>query len=486
MPGHVDQAVAGRYRLLGVIGRGGMGVVWRARDEYLHREVAVKELLLPAMLDAEAREVMLERFVREARAAARLDHPSIIDVYDVVVHDGLPWIVMRLVRGRSLDRMVRDDGPLPPTVAAWIGVQVLDALAAAHAEGILHRDVTPRNVLVDEMDRAVLTDFGIASITGATALTVAGGLIGSPGYIAPERFRGAQAGPESDLWSLGATLYFAVEGEPAYAADELPALIGMVLSEDPPPPKRAGPLASTLTGLMARDPAARPTAEATHRRLVAATSKRTTDRPVLQDFSPATGGPPAPVVTHPPTVASPTRRLTDGGPQDRPSFGRVARRVASWWWVGLIILVLVLGDPFHLVDDGRFATAPEVCTALTTETVNRLVPAGVRTGTCGWKKEEPPHNELVVETERLSRSLLTSGLKAAHERFARNRGSGAEDVADLGDEASMKTSDVQTDVWFRVSNLVVTVTYRRDTGDVPSRAGAVEAAREIAAYLRTS
>jgi serine/threonine protein kinase len=237
-----------------------MGIVWRARDEYLQRDVAVKEILLPRGLDEATQADLLERFLREARAAARLDHPGIIAVYDVIAEDGLPWIVMRLVRGRSLDQTVRESGALPPERVAAIGLQMLDALEAAHTDGILHRDVTPRNVLVGADGRVVLTDFGIASIDGATALTQTGALIGSPGYMAPERLSGHSAGPESDLWSLGATLYFAVEGRPAYAAREMAAVIGMVLTREPEPALQAGPLAPILRGLLTRDPAGRPTA----------------------------------------------------------------------------------------------------------------------------------------------------------------------------------------------------------------------------------
>ncbi|WP_433179344.1 serine/threonine-protein kinase [Actinoallomurus sp. CA-150999] len=285
MPSSAERTIAGRYRLLDSLGRGGMGIVWRARDEYLERDVAVKEILLPGNLDDATRAGLLERFVREARAAAHLDHPAIISVYDVVTEDDLPWIVMRLVRGRSLDQLVREDGPLLPDRVAAIGLQMLDALDTAHAAGILHRDVTPRNVLVGDDDRIVLTDFGIAAMEGATALTQTGALIGSPGYIAPERLRGRPSGPESDLWSLGAVLYFAVEGEPAYMAGEIPALIGMVLTEEPEPPAKAGPLAPILKGLLIKDPAARLSAENARRRLRAVTEASAAAGPALGELT---------------------------------------------------------------------------------------------------------------------------------------------------------------------------------------------------------
>ncbi|WP_239139608.1 serine/threonine-protein kinase, partial [Sphaerisporangium krabiense] len=182
--------LAGRYRLIAPIGQGGMGTVWRAADELLRQEVAIKEVLLPPELGAEHRAELRERTLREARAAASLrSHPSIVTVHDVVLEGGQPWIVMELVRGRSLDKIVREGGPLPPARVAAIGLAVLDALGAAHAAGILHRDVKPGNVLITDDGRVLLTDFGIATIAGDPALTQAGLLSGSPGYTAPERLR---------------------------------------------------------------------------------------------------------------------------------------------------------------------------------------------------------------------------------------------------------------------------------------------------------
>ncbi|GLW64882.1 hypothetical protein Arub01_31260 [Actinomadura rubrobrunea] len=253
--------LAERYRLDDLIGRGGMGAVWRSWDAMLDRWVAVKEVSPPDGLSEADVALLHERVLREARAAARLDHPAIVPVHDVIIADGRPWIVMKLVNGRSLDQVVRENGPLPPERVARIGVQVLDALRAAHAQGVLHRDVTPRNVLLSEDGRALLTDFGIAAVSGTTRLTQTGELVGSPGYMAPERLRGDVGGPESDLWSLGATLYKAVEGEPAYRADELAALVGAVLTQEPAPMRRAGQLAPLVMSLLARDPAHRPSAE---------------------------------------------------------------------------------------------------------------------------------------------------------------------------------------------------------------------------------
>ncbi|SEG99229.1 Serine/threonine protein kinase [Nonomuraea solani] len=247
--------LAGRYSLMSQLGQGGMGTVWLAVDELLRQQVAVKEVRLPADLDEAARRDLTERTLREARAAARLrSHPSIVTVHDVVMDSGRPWIVMELVHGRSLDRIVREDGPLPPAQVAWAGRHVLDALGAAHAMGVLHRDVKPGNVLMTQDGRVLLTDFGIATVAGDAALTQTGLLNGSPGYIAPERLRGEADGPEADLWSLGATLYMAVEGRAAYTGPNAAAVMAAVLLREPAPPQRAGPLTPVLAALLEKDP----------------------------------------------------------------------------------------------------------------------------------------------------------------------------------------------------------------------------------------
>jgi serine/threonine protein kinase len=250
--------LAGRYRLLSPLGQGGMGTVWRAVDELLRQEVAIKEVRLPPDLDEASRAELAERTLREARAAARLrSHPSIVTVHDVVLDGGRPWIVMELVHGRSLDRVVRDEGPLPPRQVAWIGLRMLDALGAAHASGVLHRDVKPANVMLTDDGRVLLADFGIATVAGDVALTQTGLLTGSPGYIAPERLRGEPDGPLSDLWSLGATLYTAVEGGPAFARANPAAVMAAVLMHEPAPPRLAGPLAPVLAAILEKDPVRR-------------------------------------------------------------------------------------------------------------------------------------------------------------------------------------------------------------------------------------
>ncbi|WP_066364243.1 serine/threonine-protein kinase [Herbidospora mongoliensis] len=248
--------VGRRYRLLSPVGRGGMGMVWHAHDVLLDRDVAVKELILPYGLDQQGRQTAHTRMLREARSAARLSHPGIVTVHDVVEEDGRPWIVMELVRAWSLEQAVRQSGPLPVVQAAEIGIRVLDALRHAHAAGILHRDVKPGNVLLTA-DRVVLTDFGIAAIEGDVSITHPGLLMGSPAYIPPERLQGRQITFAADLWSFGATLYAAVEGRPPYEGPDAVAVLGAVLTQEPNRPGRAGALMPVIEGLLRKNPADR-------------------------------------------------------------------------------------------------------------------------------------------------------------------------------------------------------------------------------------
>ncbi|MER6200074.1 serine/threonine-protein kinase [Streptomyces sp. NPDC001586] len=258
-----DRVVSGRYRLLEQIGRGGMGVVWRARDEVLARDVAVKEVRAPAGLDPAELQRMYRRLEREAWAAARVSHRGVVTVYDVASEDGRPWIVMELVRGLSLADVLEAEGPMSPQRAAHIGEQVLSALRSAHDAGVLHRDVKPGNVLIANDGRVVLGDFGIASLEGSSAITMTGEVVGSPEFLAPERALGRDPGPGSDLWSLGVMLYAAVEGvTPFRQATPLDTLRAVVDAELPPP-RRAGALEPVLEGLLRKDPAERlPAAEA--------------------------------------------------------------------------------------------------------------------------------------------------------------------------------------------------------------------------------
>jgi len=251
--------LAGRYRLDRPIGRGAMGVVWRGRDELLERDIAVKEVRLPAAVTPADADVVHQRTLREAKTAARLNHPGVVTVFDVFEEDGSPWIVMEFVRARALDQVVTEDGPLPPLAAARVGECLLSALSAAHSAGVLHRDVKPSNVLLGQDGRAVLTDFGIATFAGDPALTQVGMVVGSPGFTAPERLRGQPATPASDLWSLGATLYAAVEGRgPFERTGGAAAIMAGVVSENAPRAPSAGPLMPVIDALLRANPAARP------------------------------------------------------------------------------------------------------------------------------------------------------------------------------------------------------------------------------------
>lgn len=261
-----------------------MGVIWQARDELLGRDVAVKELLWPDRFSAPEWQAACQRAVGEARLAARVSHRNVIRVFDVVTEDGYPWIVLELVRGRSLHQVIRSAGPMRPAEAARIGLGLLAALRAAHAAGVVHRDVKPDNVLV-EPGRVVLTDFGIARGSDAPKAAGHGVLVGSPSYLAPERAYGRESGPPADLWGLGATLYAAVEGHGPFERDEGDqASLTAVVTDDLPPATRAGSLWPVISGLLRKDPG---------QRLDAATAER-----MLGDVTAAgPGTPPLPATT---------------------------------------------------------------------------------------------------------------------------------------------------------------------------------------------
>ncbi|GAA3441013.1 serine/threonine-protein kinase [Planomonospora venezuelensis] len=288
---HGGREIAGRYRLLRELGRGGMGAVWEAHDTLLNRPVAVKEVLLPPNLAPAEHERQLVRTAREARTAAKLNHPGIVAVYDVAEEDGRPWIVMELVRARGLDEV----GLLPVRQVAEIGRQVLAALHTAHRAGVLHRDVKPSNVLLTSEGRAVLTDFGIATVEGDASLTQTGMVTGSPSFLAPERATGTPAGPWSDLWALGATMYAMLVGHAPFERRDAIATLGALLTEEPdfgpvPPEMR-----EVLYGLLQREPAHRLTAEQADLLLAeaagdpAAAARRTASGPVAREHTGRTG-----------------------------------------------------------------------------------------------------------------------------------------------------------------------------------------------------
>ncbi|GAB2809242.1 hypothetical protein GCM10022221_03240 [Actinocorallia aurea] len=321
--------VAERYRLVKILGRGGMGVVWQASDERLRRDVALKQLVLPPGLSAEHRRLLVARVEREALAAAKLKHPGIVTVHDQVTDaEGIPWIVMEYVQGRSLADAVKADGPLSPREAARIGEAVLAALEAAHARGVVHRDVKPANILLED-GRTVVTDFGIAAVEGEGHLTQTGSVLGTPSYMAPEQVGAQPVGPAADLWALGATLYYAVEGRPPFSAASPSAVFVAIVQQDPAPSAHAGPLGPVLDALLRKDPAARPTAAETTAMLArVGSAPDTVPVPETVVASPAVPDPltPAPVASVPitpmpitPMPASGRQTTTVSGPPAPPA-----------------------------------------------------------------------------------------------------------------------------------------------------------------------
>ncbi|MEW2138738.1 serine/threonine-protein kinase [Streptomyces sp. NPDC005409] len=436
------RVVAGRYRLLEAIGRGGMGVVWRARDEVLARDVAVKEVRAPAGLDPAELQRMYRRLEREAWAAARIAHRGVVTVYDVASEGGRPWIVMELVHGLSLADVLEAEGPMSPQRAAHIGEQVLAALRSAHDAGVLHRDVKPGNVLLANDGRVVLSDFGIASLEGSSAITMTGEVVGSPEFLAPERALGRDPGPESDLWSLGVMLYAAVEGASPFRRATALDTLRAVVDEELPPPRRAGPLVPVLEGLLRKDPAERlPAAEAARmlRIVGAGGAVRASGGPVS---GPAAGrGPDAPtVLAHgrpqepgPARYGQPTPPLPGPGPGARES------RAGTVLTVGIVLMLLalvalgwlLLKDRGNGGGDGgtpsaSASTAPSVTTspsapaaASASASVSASASAGegqyvsvyvdaVRTsytGSCPPPAERAPAFTAIVEVERTPVSL---------------------------------------------------------------------------------
>jgi len=340
-----ERLIAGRYRLLSPLGEGGMGTVWRARDEVLHREVAVKEVRAPSGLPASDVERMYARLEREAWAAARVANRNVVTVYDVATQDGRPWIVMELVRGISLAELLDAEGPLEPQRAAHIGAEVLAALRAAHEAGVLHRDVKPANVLLSNDGRVVLTDFGIAQVEGSSALTMTGEVIGSPEFLAPERALGRTPGPESDLWSLGVLLYAAVEGNSPFRQATPLNTLRAIVDEELPPPRRAGPLAPVIEGLLRKDPAERiPADRAEHDlRIIAAGGAPSGATAPTPPYTPTIAAFPEPAPypsgerTRPVPAPAPT---TPVAPPREPERNRRAGLVLA---IGVVVLALAIG-----------------------------------------------------------------------------------------------------------------------------------------------
>jgi len=380
----VGRVVAGRYTLSAVVGHGGMGVVWRARDELLSRDVAVKEMIWPPYLTDGERRAACRRATREAQVAARLNHRNVIRVFDIVEEDGCPWIVMELLPYPSLLDVIADDGPLTPAAAARVGLQILAALRAAHAEGIVHRDVKPANILIGPGNRAVLTDFGIAWAADSSAITTAGMLIGSPSYIAPERARSGYSDAPGDLWGLGASLYAAVEGQPPFERANALASITAVVAEELRPATHAGPLWPVLSGLLRKDP---------NRRLGAAEAER-----MLRAVAAA-----------PASVASraPASMLSPPAPSPRRSRGPLAAALgsaallvvaASGTAVGLDVTRSSQGKPpataavTHPAAPSAHATTTSPSTPASPHTTARTSPAKTSRPYVAYNPNPKPHH----------------------------------------------------------------------------------------------
>ncbi len=317
------RVIGGRYRLEEPLGHGGMGVVWCAHDQLLDRTVALKEVVATQGASEEVR----ERMLREARAAARLDHPGAVRIYDVIDeddHSTPPWIVMEVLSGRTLKDAVNDDGPLPPPRVAEIGIALLDAVAAAHRAGILHRDVKPANVQLCDDGRVVLTDFGIAQVEGDSSITRTGDIVGSPAYMSPERARGMELGPKSDLFALGATLYAAVEGMSPFERETPIATLTAIVSDAPRPCQRAGPLAPVLNGLLDKDPERRMSEDEARDRLVAITHGEDTGETAAW------------------SAVTPTYDETRAMPSLSPPAPSTTVRKRPRRWLGVVLLLAVL------------------------------------------------------------------------------------------------------------------------------------------------
>ena len=398
--------VAERYRLTSQIGSGGMGRVWLARDEVLHRDVAVKEVVLPDGLTEAERDDLCDRTLREARAAGRLSHPNVVQVYDVVQFEGRPWIVMEFVRSRSLYQVIKQDGPLPPKRAAEIGLSIVEALRAAHAAGVWHRDVKPGNVLLAEDGRVVLTDFGLATFDGDGAVTRSGLILGSAQYISPERARDGVSGPQSDMWSLGATLYAAVEGRSPYARESSMATLTALATLPPDPPRRAGPLRGVLIGLLRKNPRHRLTVSQAAKELqrvvdgeARGRGRLLLPRPRAEAVTPvdgaSAGGPAVGTAPAPPGSGPLPNRRSHLQTATEETYRVPARRGRRWQWLALGLLLAAAvpvtvvmigagdgGDPVIAPPSGSpSATAPPLTAAMGIEGCLRAIPGDARTVT---------------------------------------------------------------------------------------------------------
>jgi hypothetical protein len=447
------RVVDGRFELESRLGGGGMGTVWRARDLLLHRYVAVKEVRPAdpdlAEYDPGTARMLRERVLREARALASIQHPNVVTIHHIV--DGgegtYPWLVMELVGGGSLaDRLAR--GPMSPAEAARVGRGVLDALRAAHAAGVEHRDVKPANVLLRTDGRPVLTDFGIAAIREATALTATGSIIGTADYMAPERVSGDPGGPSADLWSLAMMLYVAVEGDHPLRRGTTLATLAAVLHEDVPPPVRAGSLTPVLGRVLVRDPAARPDAE-TLDRMLAAAAETVPERAAKTGGAPATTSyrlaPPqdAVPVPQPPTHVVPMARARG---RRNPRRTALATLAAGAVLAGGLIWVALPGGDGGDGGDGGAAAAPtggktqatqrkspsptgSTKTPATAASTNLLTPENIRTVIAAFEKASGSDRfgSFLIYPDHASADMMVDGSRTRYVSYTYRPGAGAEE-----------------------------------------------------------
>jgi eukaryotic-like serine/threonine-protein kinase len=428
-----DRLIANRYALSAPLGRGGMGVVWRAQDAVLGREVAIKEVVFPPTMPEQERRPARARVMREARAAARLNHPAAVTLYDVVQDQGVTFIVMELVNAPTLADLVREGGPLPVERVAEIGVQVAGALEAAHQAGIIHRDVKPGNVMVPERGTAKLADFGIASLQGDPQLTSTGLVIGSPAYMAPEQAKGEASGPPADFWALGATMFYAVEGQPPFDRGTSIATLAAVVNDPPRRPERAGPLTPLLTALLDKDPRSRPTGPALRAELDRLTTRPAPPTEVLPIHGPGRSVPlPTPPVgpgdtqehPTPPSAPLPPGRAGDrevglpaaGSPGAAAPGGGDRRRV-----VAAVALLVVLALAGVLLVNNLRSTGDGDPTAAPTTAAGGGGTRGAQSTTPGATASTEAPGTTAAPTTTASNSGLPQGWREFVNRRGANR-----------------------------------------------------------------
>ncbi|MFJ5307189.1 serine/threonine-protein kinase [Streptomyces sp. NPDC088350] len=452
------RVVDGRFELESRLGGGGMGTVWRARDLLLHRYVAVKEVRPPdidlAEYDSGAAEMLRQRVLREARALARVEHPNVVTIHHIV--DGgegtYPWLVMELVQGGSLaDRLER--GPMAPAEAAQLGCGVLDALRAAHEAGVQHRDVKPANVLLRTDGRPVLTDFGIAAIRDATALTGTGSIIGTPDYMAPERVSGHSGGPAADLWSLAMMLYVAVEGHHPLRRGTTLATLAAVLQEEVPPPVRAGSLTPVLSCVLVRAPEARPDAGTVGRMLAAAAGRPEVRGPATTSYPLA---PPASLPLPPTDDMQAARR--SGRKSKRSPGVTIASSVVGVLLVGTLAWKVLPGGN-HKNDAAASAgasgqtqqqTSPTVSASRSSaavKTQDMLTPAGIRTAIKAFEKKTGSDRfaSLSVYPGYVIADVMVKGSNTKVDSYTYRSGTGFDDLFDGKDTLSPGDKPVKLD-----------------------------------------